>query len=226
MAWPGGMHLLVVADGIGGGPCGDIASATVVDSFREAFVQASDLPIRNRLLAALQASNDNLFHQIAAEPSCTSMGTTLLAVCLVASKAWWVSVGDSPCWLMRDHSIQRLNERHTVGALLDQQAAEGLLSTEEAAAAPDRPQLVEAVLGDDINWVDAPVEPAELCAGDRLLAATDGVETCTEAELIRVAASSRGRPSQAVESILGRIELNARPDQPRQRDGDLGTDRG
>ena len=213
LAWPNGLHLLVVADGIGGRAGGDVASTTVVESFREAFVEASDLAVRDRLLAALQNSNYDLFDRIEADPQLEGMGTTLVAACVQREDLWWVSVGDSPIWLVRDSSIRRLNSKHTVGALLDKQVNDGVLSAQEALTSPDRPRLVEAVLGEDINWVDAPTDGLKLLPDDQLLLATDGIETCTLDELREIASGSNRDASGIAEAILERVEGKERPNQ-------------
>ncbi len=213
LAWPHGLHLLVVADGIGGRTGGEVASTTVVDSFRRTFVEASELVARDRLLAALQASNYDLFDRIEADPELDGMGTTIVAACIDGGDLWWVSVGDSPLWLVRDGHIRRLNAKHTVGALLDQQVDVGMISSQQASAAPDRYQLVEAVLGDDINHVDAPSDSLYLRPKDHLLLATDGVETCDLDEIRDTTIQSWRAASDIAEAILERVEAKARPRQ-------------
>lgn len=213
LAWPSGLHLFIVADGIGGAPGGDIASKTVVQGFRSSFVESSELTIRDRLLTSLQAANYDLFDRISVEPTLNGMGTTVLAVCLLESSLWWVSVGDSPCWLVRHGEVRRLNEQHTVGALLDKQVEHGALSTEEAAAAPNRPHLTDAVLGDDIRWIDAPSQAFPLLVGDRLMMATDGIETCSDDELRNIASNHQSTSADIVEAVLRQVEAMARPDQ-------------
>ncbi len=213
LAWPTGLHLLVVADGIGGRIGGGVASEAVVETFREAFVEAVDLAVPDRLLAALGESNSDLSDRIEADPGLRGMGTTIVAACTKENELWWVSVGDSSIWLVRDQSIRRLNSKHTVGAFLDMQVERGVLSAQQASAAPDRPHLVEAVLGEDINWVDAPSDGLSLLPHDRLLLATDGIETCNSDELHEIASREGCGASEIVEAILEHVEGKERPNQ-------------
>ena len=206
-----GCHLLLLGDGMGGHVAGDIASATVIERFRDAFVNDPDeSPPRLRLLQALKEANHALFECIKEDPRLTGMGTTLLAVAIEGCSLYWVSVGDSPLWLFRNGGMLRLNENHSIGGLLDQRAANGEITREEAANAAGRSRLLEAVLGDDIKLYDAPPEPLQLRSDDLVVLASDGVETCSPEELCRIAAR-RLHASELVGAILNAVETHALP---------------
>ena len=96
MSWPSGYRLMVLGDGMGGYAVGEIASGTVIENFRNAFVSGSELNPRERLFQALQASNYAIFDQSVVGPTLRGMGTTLLAAVVAADALHWVSVGDSP----------------------------------------------------------------------------------------------------------------------------------
>ena len=213
LSWPGEAHLLVLADGMGGHVGGEIASGTVVETFCDAFIRKPGLVARERLLNALQQSNYALYDRIQACPQLSGMGATILAAMVERGLLNWVSVGDSPLWLVRDGEIRRLNEDHSVGAILDRQAAAGRVSVEEAARALDRSSLREAVMGEHIALVDAPRAPLELLAGDLVLAASDGVQTCSNDELCETAWSRRESSAKVVDSILGVVEERSKPSQ-------------
>ena len=212
LSWPNGYHLLLLGDGIGGHAAGDAASATVVESFRDAFVEARDPGSRERLLRALQAANLALFDRIEAEPHLAGMGTTLVAAAVDGNSLQWVSVGDSPLWLLRNREVHRLNENHSIGGVLDRRAAAGEITVQEAAEDAERSRLLEAVLGEDIERVDAPPDPLTLQPGDLVVLASDGVETCSLEELREIAdgpSSSAG----LVGAILQAVEAHALPSQ-------------
>ena len=211
LAWPNGLHLLLLADGIGGHEGGGTASRTVVESFRRGFTEAPDSAVRDRLMWALQVSNDAIYDRIEAEPELAGMGTTLIAAALNEDALRWVSVGDSAIWLVRDREIRRLNANHSVGAKLDKQVEDGLLSAEEAASSPERSQLLEAVLGQDIELIDAPLDRLRLRPRDSVVLASDGVETCRDDVLCDLAGSDDKDSSEIVEAILQEIELKANP---------------
>lgn len=183
-------------------------SGTVIESFRNAFFSGSELDPRERLFQALQAANYAIFDRSVAESALRGMGTTLLAAVVAADALHWVSVGDSPLWLLRSREMRRLNEDHSVGGVLDHRAHAGEITYEEANQASGRSKLLEAVMGEDIKRVASPVAPLSLRAGDIVLLASDGVETCSCDELWRIAQAETSA-ADLVSSILQAVEAHA-----------------
>lgn len=208
-----GCHLLVLGDGMGGHVAGDIASATVIERFRDAFVNdGGESTPRVRLLQALKAANHALFDRIQENPRLAGMGTTLVAAAVEDRSLYWISVGDSPLWLFRNGEMRRLNENHSIGGLLDQRAAHGEITREEARKSAGRSQLLEAVMGDDIKLYDAPPEPLKLQSDDLIVLASDGIETCSPEELQNIVAE-RFAAAELVHAILKAVETHALPSQ-------------
>lgn len=213
LSWPTDLHLLVLADGIGGYPGGDVASQTVVTSFRDAFVGSPDLPTRARLVHALQEANLALFDRAQNEARLKGMGTTIVAAGVETSSLYWVSVGDSPLWLFRNGEMRRLNEDHSVGGMLDKKVETGEISANEAANASDRSNLLDAVQGNDISLVDAPHRPVQLCLGDIVIVASDGVETCASHEIEEIVGAGHRSSANLADDLLAAVESCARPGQ-------------
>ena len=213
-SWPNDYHLLLLADGIGGHAAGDTASALAVESFRAAFIGADGLEPRRRLLRALHAANAALAERIRAEPPLAGMGATLLAAALDGGSLRWVSVGDSPLWLFRGGGMRRLNENHSMAAVLDRRAAAGEIAAEEAARSPERSRLLEALLGAELELIDAPAEALPLQPGDTVMLASDGVETCSPEELRAVVAGGASSPADALVNAL--LQAVAKHDRPAQ----------
>lgn len=184
VSWPNGFRLLMLGDGMGGHAAGDIASGTVLKEFREHFINSTDCDMRTRMLLALDAANKKLFQLARENLSLSGMGTTLLAVIFDGNSIQWLSIGDSPMWLLRNGELRRLNENHSMSTLLSEKVAAGELSREAAAQSPMRTQLLEAVMGEDIEMVDAPRSVFPLQEGDWLLLASDGVETCAGLQIV------------------------------------------
>lgn len=211
--WKKGKYLLVLADGIGGAAGGDVASETAVASFVESFMKNPTAAVRSRLLAALKDANDAVCDEKRQAPALASMGTTLIGVAIAEAKLTWVSVGDSPLWLIRNGAIDRLNENHSIGGLLDMRAEAGEITAEEAANSRQRGVLLEAVQGEDIKYVDAPLEGYDLRPGDTVIAASDGVETCSGEELTDIVAAGRPSATDIVGAILDAVAEHEWPGQ-------------
>lgn len=213
VSWPNGYHLLILADGMGGEVGGERASHTVVDSFRDHFLQDGEQDLRNRLINALSAANMKLYQVVQEEPELQNMGCTLVALVFDGSSVQWISVGDSPLWLYRQGFLQRLNKNHSVAGLLAEKVARGDITPEVAAASDKRSQLLEAVMGNDIEHVDIPADPLEVQIGDVFLVASDGVETCSVEELEELVASSTTEANSLVNKILNLVEDHGRKSQ-------------
>ena len=203
----GEQHLLVLADGMGGHAAGDVASSVAVTSFCGAF-EAPGMPDEpsERLMAALEAANCAIHDRTAAEPELTGTGTTLVAAVVQGRELRWVSVGDSPLWLVRRGEIRRLNANHSVAGELAEQVAAGVMTAAEAAEAPGRAMLYSALLGGDIDLVDIPETPERLESGDVVMIASDGVETCGPDELIGIVHDGDDAAAELVDRVLAAVE--------------------
>ena len=216
---PDGARLLVLADGMGGEVGGARASAAAVAGFRDSFLADESRDVKSRLHNALDAANQVIGEVVRQEPDLWGMGTTLVGLVFDGAAVRWISVGDSPLWLYRRGGLKRLNQNHSVAGELDARAARGEITRAQAESAVDRHRLLEAVMGQPITLVDAPDNPTTVSPGDILLLASDGVETCSTAELKEILASadkntdpSADAPSAdgLVDAILRRIEAHGR----------------
>ncbi|GEM_PF-519620 len=166
--------LAVVADGMGEGKCGEIASRIATQTFGEFVIDGDDIgAILQRFLLL---ANKRIKEYKSTHPECIGMGTTLLALFVNDEICQWISVGDSPLYVLRRGvSLTRLNSNHTVGALLDEQVKKGEISQKEAMQNPQRELLTSALTGDEIAFVDLSVAWS-IKEGDIFVVATDGIE--------------------------------------------------
>ena len=207
--------LMILADGMGGHQGGAVASRLAVETFAEAFV-AAEGSVAARLRASLDAANAAVGRRADDDAGCWGMGCTLVA-CVVTpyESAHWISVGDSPLWLLRgredgnDAAMERLNDDHSMKPVLEDLAKLGRISAEEVASGSH--QLRSAVMGDALAMVDAGGSN-RLAKGDRLLLASDGLETLPETEIARVC-QLEGTAATAVSILLDAIDEAARPGQ-------------
>ena len=213
LEWQPGKHLLVVADGIGGAAGGEVASEAAVSGFVNAFSLSTAGDIRNRLLLALDCANMAVGKRLQQDPALNGMGTTLIAVVIADASLLWLSVGDSPLWLFRNRSITRLNENHSLGGLLDMQAQAGEISAAQAAHSKQRGVLLSAIQGDNIPHLDAPSEAIPLLPGDTVIAATDGIETCTGDDLCDIVTAGKPPAEDIVGAVLDAVADYERPGQ-------------
>jgi PPM family protein phosphatase len=210
----------VLADGMGGHAAGDIASKIVVtEVFSELKLQSGDeVSFRANLPEILReaalAANDCVKVHIEANADTEGMGATLLAPVLVASQLYWISIGDSPLLLFRKGVLRQLNEDHSMAPQIDFMIRSGLLSEDAGRNHPDRSCLTSVLGGEDIPRIDCPSEPFDLHEGDILIAASDGIQYLSFAEIEDVLLTHSDRDARWIaDALLSRLEAHGDPEQ-------------
>lgn len=164
-----GRRLLVVADGMGGLPAGELASEIAVAALHPLESSPTDDDLIGALRARVEIANGQIREAVAADPARQGMGTTITAVLLDGARAGLLHIGDSRGYLWRDGALRQITPDHTyVQALVDQ----GLLTPAEAREHPQKALVTQALQG-------SPLAPftgeLELRPGDRLLLCSDGL---------------------------------------------------
>ena len=205
---------LVVADGMGGHAAGEVASSLAVHTFAETFLESGTACDSGRLWDCLEEANRRIARELEARGAAVEgMGTTLLAVLLRGRSARWMSVGDSPLYLIRGHELHRLNRIHSKATELADQVQAGEITEEQARTDPSRHTLMSALIGETIYEVDDPA-PVDLIAGDVLVAATDGIETLTHEEIAAVISSLHAQDASALaDGLLQAVQSRQFPKQ-------------
>lgn len=217
--------VVVLADGMGGHAGGALASKRVCESFLavlearkekaalEARKEANSPEARDKtsvsetLLAGLTAANAAIEAEVEAQPDLAGMGSTLIGAVFDADGLSWVSVGDSPMYLVRRGEIAVLNEDHSLAPALDQLAAAGRITREAALRDPRRHMLRSAVTGEELELVDASRRPLALEPGDVVVLASDGIHTLPEEVIARiVTAFAPDGPDRIAAALIREVE--------------------
>jgi len=127
------------------------------------------------------------------------MGCTLVSVVLSGSHLYYVSVGDSHIYLLRNQKLKKANADHSYGGFLDRMAALG--QPVEPEPGSTRNMLLSALTGEDIFEIDCPGEPLELLPGDKVILATDGLDTLAEDQIAALGAEA-STANSLVEGLL------------------------
>jgi PPM family protein phosphatase len=201
-----GNRLLVVADGMGGLPAGELASdilvqsLSVVDSMPDAGEPLQDL------IAALETANGRIEAAVADDDARDGMGTTVTAILLADDRVAALNVGDSRCYLVRDGELTQLTRDDTyVQALVDQ----GVLSAADARRHPQRALVTQAVQGGPFRPAGRmiPVRP-----GDRFLLCSDGLSDYVEDSVIAETLLTNADRKTAAAELVHRTLENGAPD--------------
>ncbi len=170
--------LFMVADGMGGAQAGEIASRMCAEAFAEADLiggSGADV-LRQTILTA----NARILERSRTDPDAAGMGTTVTAA-LVADDGsiTFAHVGDSRAYLLRDGSLQRLSDDHS---LVGELVRKGELSEVEAEHHPQRSVITRALGTDDSVEVDTFTVAA--ADGDVVLLCSDGLNTMVAEQTI------------------------------------------
>ncbi len=210
----------VLADGMGGHSCGDIASAIVVTEvlselkFRAASFVPNEDKIVSHLKTAVTEANRAMHQHVTAQPDTRGMGSTLVATVVVGPHLYWTSVGDSLLYLFRDGALKRLNEDHSMAPHIDAMVASGQLKADVGKTHPERNCLTSAIMGESVARVDCPARPMMLQAGDVLLTSSDGLQTLEEPAIERILQRNRKKTSDEITTaLLDAVSEDGTPDQ-------------
>ena len=196
--------LVIMADGMGGHAAGNVASNMVVATFNKIF--QSKFPtteIPEVLTEALNRSNDQIRASVKETPALRGMGCTMVTAYIQNNKLYWVSVGDSHLYLLRDRELIKQNADHSYGAYLDMMKEQGMEVEEQPGMS--RNMLMSAMTGDEISSIDVPHQPVELRPGDRVIVASDGLDTLGAGAIIQYSSWSESA-KECVYALLKAVE--------------------
>ncbi|MFG1640802.1 PP2C family protein-serine/threonine phosphatase [Amycolatopsis sp. NPDC049252] len=205
-------RLLAVADGIGGQPHGEVASATAVDVLRELDVDLRRVDLTTIDLAAtltgvVKSIAERLTEVAAQEPTTEGMGTTLTTLLFDGVTFAAAHVGDSRGYLLRDGGLRRLTRDHTlVQALVE----DGRVAAEDAASHPRRSLLMRALQTTGSSDPDIWTFTAK--PGDRYLLCSDGLSGPVTEQTLRDTLESGTDPAELVPELIRLANEGGGPD--------------
>ncbi len=190
-----GCHMLVVADGLSGGACGQVASQLATQSIRQSFFSTfgSNLTINQRLEMAVVEANQVIMNRADRDRRCRGMGSTCAALVVADQYAHLAHVGDSRIYFIRNNRIMQLTRDHSrAQRMLD----DGLINEEEAANHPDRNWLDRA-LGLRVEIVpETRADPILLSENDAFIVCTDGLTNLVrDEEIFRIVQGAQANPA-------------------------------
>jgi protein phosphatase len=198
IAWDGELGLALVADGVGGGNAGEIASATAARSVTGDLRSAMRIADRRRAshesrsaLARelVRRANQRILATADREPDTAGMQTTLAMTLLGEDFVTIATLGDSRIYRLRNGTLERLTRDHS---LADELGMRGLLSASQVARSTLRNTLSRA-LGMQ-GSPEADIAHHELESGDLLMLCTDGLtKAVSDTEIAALLTSGQRR---------------------------------
>ncbi|HEU5051600.1 MAG TPA: protein phosphatase 2C domain-containing protein [Hanamia sp.] len=199
-----GTTLLIagVIDGVGGYQGGDIAAEIARSVILEKLESISGGNVIESLCEAIIAANAKI-NETKKEQAVNEQMACVLT-CVVADKknniCWFAHVGDTRLYLLRDHSLVKLSNDHSVVGFLEES---GRLSEEEAMRHPKRNEINKA-LGFEENITEDFIETGEspFLPGDQLLLCSDGLTDMINSATILQVMTSEKKIAAKVNSLV------------------------
>ena len=167
--------LVVVCDGMGGGPSGKLASSMAVKEILT-YVNNIDPNLigkkeeENLIVEAIKKANLAIYNHGRDNEETRGMGTTVVAMLINKEYAVVAHVGDSRCYQMRNGNIIFKTNDHSVVAEL---VRSGAITEEQARVSPNSNVITRALgLKEDVQ-VEVDILPYE--KNDRFYLCSDGI---------------------------------------------------
>lgn len=160
------LGIVVVADGMGGAPAGDLASSTAVQKVTQA------LRAGEGIVDSVRGANRHLFDMADSEPGLLGMGTTMTALKVsLPERSYRVGhVGDSRAYLLSGGEFTQISRDHT----MVRDMVEAGKIPESAERKHPLGHILSRVLGtEDVVEVDLVEGPIQ--EGDCFLLCSDGL---------------------------------------------------
>ncbi|MEG0019518.1 MAG: Stp1/IreP family PP2C-type Ser/Thr phosphatase [Oscillospiraceae bacterium] len=162
-----------VCDGMGGVNGGAIASDTLSKMLEDGLFLHNEEPNFNEeraVLGAIEDANSAIYSMGLSKPALKGMGTTVAGVTVKNRECIVYHAGDSRVYILRNGRLALVTQDHSVVQELVNQSK---ISQEEAQAHPQK-NLITRAVGVQEN-VDIDVASVDVCEGDIILCATDGL---------------------------------------------------
>jgi protein phosphatase len=200
---PDASLLLVVADGMGGAPGGEMASETAIETFRRLAATGPITP--DMLPDAVMAAHGAIAEASGKHVGMEGMGATLTVALARRETLFWAHVGDSRLYRLRDGRLSQLTTDHR---FLESMIQDGDITREEAKC-----HLFKNMLDQCLGCPEIHPEygTAELQEGDLLLLCTDGLHDELSHETLERMLRQKLSLDQATEALIaGALEAGGR----------------
>ena len=192
-------NLFVIADGVGGGAAGEVASGMVTATIRAKVIEVlADLKRRgideeanvrdnlmNLIRPAFALASEQIYARGRAEMACRGMASTCTLLQVTGSTGLIGHVGDSRLYMIRGDQIYQITEDHT---LFQQLLNRGGLSAEEAKRFPHRNVLARSIGSGPTVEIDLLL--VDVVPGDKFVLCTDGLsDLISPPEILAVASN-------------------------------------
>lgn len=200
--------LLVVADGMGGHPRGDLAAQAAVESLQRTFLGQRDAIAEPGafLKSAFESAHLEVIDAGRSQEPPIDPRTTCVACLVQGEQAWWAHVGDSRLYLLRGGSMVIRTRDHTP---VEELLQSGAIDESQLRTHPLR-NSVSRCLGGSVRLPAVSIDHSELKPDDTLLLCSDGCWSAIPEEKL-VAIPRYGDLERAVNQLADAADMASYP---------------
>jgi protein phosphatase len=204
-------QVFLVADGMGGHACGEVASKMAADTVKEFFDRSRDEEstwpykmdrqlsyLENRMVVAIKLANHRIFDAASKDLRLKGMGTTVVVGQIAGDKFYIAHVGDSRCYRIRPDAVQQITRDHSL--LEDYKDARPDMSDEEQKKFPHKNVITRALGMKENVQVDVHVE--DIQDGDVFLLCSDGLSGMIDDQKMAACVRAAGDLEKAVADLV------------------------
>lgn len=202
-------QLFVIADGMGGQACGEVASNSLI----AAFDQCEQSPCSNAappdwFRFSVLAANASMRDLLVLNPACAGFGTTVVAARRNGNKIEFGWSGDSHFFRLRGGVLERLTVEHSLAVKLFEQ---GVITEEQIATHRFKNTLYRCVGGTlrDPEWDQSSFE---IEPGDIYLLCSDGLVDYSDIKRVQQILAGPGTPEEKVADLIAMAVADATGD--------------
>lgn len=196
-------EVFILADGVGGGASGEIASRTTVSLIAE-YVR-NDPPkgitdvatAKAYFLPCIKDVNQRLFAMARKHIENLGMATTLVLCHINGRRAYFANIGDSRAYIFRKDKLRQITEDHSY---VNDLIKTGMITENDAEYHEKKNMITKALGGDEICEPD--FYQANIEKNDIILLCTDGLYSEVEEEvMVKILSEAESMPEVTSELV-------------------------
>ncbi len=194
--------IAVLCDGMGGMTGGEIASALATRTLFEDYIKTQPQDIPKFLKDEVDKVDEMVYSLKDENNNPLGSGSTMVSVVIENGNLYWVSVGDSRIYIIRDTEMVQVTTDHNYYSILKKKADSGLITYEEARNDPKAEALISFIGIGKESPIDNNEQPFPLQHGDIILLCSDGLyKTLSNEEIRTVILNNRNNTVATAEAL-------------------------
>ena len=190
------LGLWLVADGMGGHACGEVASDIASRTIGEAVSDGNDLT------DAIQKSHEAILDAVENGIGKKGMGTTVIALQIQNTEYQVAWVGDSRAYLWDGVELKQISKDQSLVQML---VDTGKITEEEAMFHPQKNIIYQNLGAGDIGELNIGLSKGRLKRGQKILLCSDGLSDEITRDEIKEVVAAGGSDQQIADNLVKRV---------------------